>query len=81
MDTKNIGMASIFLGAGRLKKEDIIDPQVGIEMNTRLGDFVKKGQPLAILYYSKKSSLKKAEEFFIKAIGFSDSFKEAPKTY
>ena len=78
MDTKNIGMASLFLGAGRLEKNDIIDHQVGIEMNIRLGDFVKKGHPLAILYYSKKSSLKKAEEFFIKSIGFSETFKKPP---
>ena len=79
MDTKSIGMASIFLEAGRLKKEDIIDHQVGIEMNVRLGDYVKKGHPLAILYYSKENLLKKSEEFFIKAIGFSKSFVKPPK--
>ena len=79
MDTKNIGMSSIFLGAGRLKKEDSIDHEVGIEMNIRLGDFMKKGHPLAILYYSKKSDLKKSEEFFIQSIGFSDSYSKPPQ--
>ena len=79
MDTKNIGMSSLLLGAGRLEKKDSIDHQVGIEMNVRLGDYVKKGEPLAILYYSKKSNLKKSEEFFIKSIGFSKSFKKPPK--
>ncbi len=80
MNTTNIGMASVLLGAGRLQKEDVINHNVGIEMNVRLGDYVKKGHPLAIFYYSKKSSLKEAEEFFIQAIGFSKSSpKEIPK--
>ena len=77
MKTDDIGMASIFLGGGRQKAGDVIDHQVGIEMNVRLGSAIKKGEPLAIFYYSKQSDLKKAEEFFIQAIHFS---KEKPKT-
>ena len=78
MKTDDIGMASIFLGAGRQKADDMIDPYVGIEMNARLGSAVKKGDPLAVFYYSKKSDLKKAEEFFIQAIRFSRSKTESP---
>lgn len=79
MDTDSIGMSSIFLGSGRLAKEDEIDHQVGIEMNVRIGDLVKKGEPLAILYYNKKSDLKKSEEVFLKAIHFSKTPVKPPK--
>ena len=79
MKTDNIGMASIFLGGGRQKADDVIDHQVGIEMNIRLGSAVKKGDPLAIFYYSKKSDLKKGEEFFIQAIRFSEEKPSLPR--
>ncbi len=79
METKKIGMSSIFLGAGRLQKEDVINPHVGIEMNVRLGDFIKKGEPLAILYYSSESNLDEAKKFFIQAISFSEKPVTPPK--
>ena len=79
MDTKDIGMASILLGAGKQTKDDVINHDVGIEMTVRLGDAVKAGDPLAIFYYSKDSSdLKKGQEFFIQAIRFSDKKVKTP---
>lgn len=50
MDTARIGQAIIELGGGRRRKEDIIDPSVGIKMLVRLGDHVAAGQPLACVY-------------------------------
>lgn len=38
------------LGAGRQRKEDSIDPQVGVLILAEVGDYIKKGQPLAKLY-------------------------------
>ncbi|MCF0227697.1 MAG: thymidine phosphorylase [Malacoplasma sp.] len=49
---KEIGMISCFLGAGRIKKEDIVDPQAGIYLNRAYNDYVKKGETLATLYSS-----------------------------
>jgi len=45
-----VGLASVELGAGRLKKEDEIDPGVGIWILKRVGDPVTKGESLATLY-------------------------------
>lgn len=53
ISTKEIGMISFFLGAGRLKKEDSIDYQAGIKLNKTINDYVKKGDILATLYSSK----------------------------
>jgi len=36
-------MAAIELGAGRLKKEDVIDHKAGIIFYPKIGEFIKKG--------------------------------------
>jgi pyrimidine-nucleoside phosphorylase len=46
-----IGIAALLLGAGRRRKEDAIDPAVGIEIACRIGDRVEAGQPLAFLLH------------------------------
>ncbi len=50
MDTEELGKAAQVLGAGRERKEDPIDPAVGIVMNVRVGDSVSKDTPLCMLY-------------------------------
>ncbi len=50
MDTTALGEASQRLGAGRLTKDDVIDPAVGFVMQVELGDRVETGQPLAVLH-------------------------------
>src|SRR5271163_681634 len=42
---EQFGIALAILGGGREKKEDQIDPAVGLEFRCRIGDRVKKGQP------------------------------------
>ena len=48
-----IGIAAMQLGAGREKKEDIIDTSAGIVLNKKVGDKVEKGEVLATLYTDK----------------------------
>ena len=55
MDTESVGIASVMLGAGRSKKDDVIDPSAGILLKKKYGDSVKKGEALAVLYASKES--------------------------
>lgn len=50
MDTTAIGYIAQSMGAGRVKKTDIIDPAVGLVMDVRIGDKVEAGQPLATLH-------------------------------
>jgi pyrimidine-nucleoside phosphorylase len=47
-----IGIAALVLGAGRRRKEDDVDPAVGIEMACQIGDAIEVGQPLAYLLHS-----------------------------
>ncbi|MGA7097645.1 MAG: thymidine phosphorylase [Acidimicrobiia bacterium] len=53
-DALAVGMAAAFLGAGRTRQEDIIDPGVGIMIHAKIGDEVSAGQPLATVRYSEE---------------------------
>ena len=46
------GLTALKLGAGRQTKESDIDPTAGIVFNRTVGDFVSKGERLAVLYSS-----------------------------
>jgi pyrimidine-nucleoside phosphorylase len=50
IDTLEVGLASKILGAGRKTKDDLIDYSAGIYLKKKIGDKVKAGDPLAILY-------------------------------
>lgn len=47
---KNIGQAVVNLGGGRLKKEDTIDYDVGIEVLKKVGDKVSNGETIMYIY-------------------------------
>lgn len=57
MDNYQIGMAALELGAGRLTKDDKIDPKAGIVFNFKIGDFINKNDVVAELYTDKKSAI------------------------
>jgi pyrimidine-nucleoside phosphorylase len=73
LNTYQIGMASLELGAGRRKKDDIIDPKAGIVFYKKNGDQVKKGEAVCELYSDSKSKIKLAEEIIIDSINTSKS--------
>lgn len=57
IDNYQIGMAALELGAGRLTKDDKIDPKAGIVFNFKIGDFINKNDVVAELYTDKKSAI------------------------
>lgn len=82
MNAEEIGISSVVLGAGREKKDDIIDMTAGIILNKKTGDIIKKGDIIATLYTNNETSLKSAKEKFISAIEFSNEKpKEIPLIY
>ena len=50
LNAERVGKISVNLGAGRVKKEDCIDKSVGIVLNKKISDKVKKGDILAFIY-------------------------------
>ncbi|WP_407268768.1 pyrimidine-nucleoside phosphorylase [Radiobacillus sp. PE A8.2] len=57
IDAEAIGIAAMFLGAGRAAKDDQINYGVGITLHKKIGDNVKAGEALATLHYDQKNSL------------------------
>jgi len=57
---EDIGVASNMIGAGRDKKEDAIDPAVGIILEVKVGEKVDAGSILCRLYYTKEDRVEEA---------------------
>jgi pyrimidine-nucleoside phosphorylase len=57
---EQLGVACVVLGGGREKKEDKIDPAVGLEFHKRIGDAVERGEPLCTLHYNSDARLAEA---------------------
>ncbi len=68
MQTEEIGMASLLLGAGRETKESRIDLTAGIRMCVKLGDCVSKGDVLAVLFAGDESKATAARARLLPAI-------------
>jgi pyrimidine-nucleoside phosphorylase/thymidine phosphorylase len=51
-DALDIGRAAVLLGAGRQRKEDPVDPSVGITLHAKLGAAVEAGSLLATVAYN-----------------------------
>jgi thymidine phosphorylase len=79
MNTYQIGMASLELGAGRHTKDDIIDPKAGIILYKKIGDSVVKGEVICELYSDSKNKIKSAEQIMIEALKFSKRKPQIPK--
>lgn len=68
IETDQLGMSALLLGAGRTKKTDCIDPAVGIWMHKRLGDRVEQGESLATFYVNSKDKFEQARDRFLSGI-------------
>jgi pyrimidine-nucleoside phosphorylase len=56
----DFGIALAMLGGGREKKEDQIEPGVGLEFHKRIGDRVTAGETLVTIYYNADAKLAEA---------------------
>lgn len=62
IQVENLGKISCFLGAGRIKKEDKIDHEVGIVINKKVGDYINKDEIIAYVYANDLKLGNKATE-------------------
>jgi pyrimidine-nucleoside phosphorylase len=59
---EDIGRASQMMGAGRARKEDAIDPAVGVILEVKAGEKVEAGSVLCRLYYTGEENLDEAAD-------------------
>ena len=79
VDNYEIGMSALQLGAGRLTKDDIIEPKAGIIFNPKIGDRVKKGDVIATLFTDRKKEIDSVKARVENALKFSNKKVEKPK--
>ncbi len=62
MQCEQIGTACVILGGGRERKEDAVDPSVGIILHKKVGDQVATGEPLATIHYNAEPRAQRARQ-------------------
>ena len=68
-----VGETAVDLGAGRAKKDDIIDLGVGILVHIKVGDKVKNGDPLFTILAKNNTAAEAAAKRLAAAVGWSDA--------
>ncbi|MCD6595784.1 thymidine phosphorylase [bacterium] len=78
-DTLGIGMLGVEMGAGRTRIDDIIDPRVGFRFLAKTGDYVRKGEPVAIVFGSDIDQTINSVQKIAESIKYSAEPVEKPK--
>jgi pyrimidine-nucleoside phosphorylase len=81
INTENAGLAARSLGAGRIKKDDIIDYNCGLYIEKTAGDYVEKGEQIIRIYKGNKD-INKAVKLLDESFSYSDKeVKKNPVIY
>ncbi len=68
-----VGMAAVALGAGRTKKGEPIDPAVGILVHRKVGDPVRRGEPLFTVHANAEERLAEAQAWLSRAVRIQEA--------
>ena len=78
MDTTALGLAAQAMGAGRIRKTDVLDYSVGFVLPVRIGDEVRPEDELCTLFAKSEADAEAAEKAIRAAIRFSNAPVERP---
>ncbi len=73
LQCEQIGTACVILGGGRERKEDSVDPSVGIVLHKKVGDCVDAGEPLATIHYNAEAKAQRAREIIEQSCSIDDT--------
>jgi pyrimidine-nucleoside phosphorylase len=73
IDTFGLGMAALELGAGRMKKEDKIEPKAGIIFYPKIGDQLKRGDLIAEIHCESAKKIDLVSKNLFNVIEFSNT--------
>jgi pyrimidine-nucleoside phosphorylase len=73
MQCEQIGTACVILGGGRERKEDSVDPAVGIVLHKKVGDRVAAGEPLATVHYNDEGRAERARQMISESCQIADT--------
>ncbi|MBR6953874.1 MAG: thymidine phosphorylase [Clostridia bacterium] len=73
MDTTALGLAAQAMGAGRIRKTDVLDYAVGFILPVRIGDHVTPDTPLCTLFARSEAEAETAEAAIRRAITIGET--------
>jgi len=76
---EQVGVAGIVLGGGRARKEDAVDPAVGILLRKKVGEMVAAGESWCTVYYNSAARLPEAQALLEKACSITPDAPAAPR--
>lgn len=79
IESDRVGISAMKLGGGRETKESKIDLSVGILINKKVGDSVKKGEKIATLYANDNAKLEAALSELEQSYSYSQTPVERPE--
>jgi pyrimidine-nucleoside phosphorylase len=79
MQTEDVGTACVVLGGGRERKEDSVDPAVGIWLHKKVSDPVAVGETLCTIYYNDDARMGRAKKLLRGSYVIGDSIPPAKK--
>lgn len=79
IDTAACGIASVLLGAGRSRIEDVLDYSAGIILRKKYGEIVEKGDIIAVLHASDQQLFANAADKILHAYTIGDTPVEEKK--
>jgi pyrimidine-nucleoside phosphorylase/thymidine phosphorylase len=72
LQCEQVGTACVILGGGRERKEDSVDPAVGIVLHKKVGDAVSAGEPLATIRSNAEERLARAQQLLVESYQITD---------
>jgi pyrimidine-nucleoside phosphorylase len=76
---EQVGTASVVLGGGREKKEDSVDPAVGLVLHKKVGDAVTEGESICTIHYNSDARLNEAISLLEGAYRIANSARFVPQ--
>ena len=78
VEAEEIGLASVGLGAGRLRKGDPVDAAVGIVVHSKIGDRLEAGAPIGEVHARDRGAATEATRRVLAAMDVADGPAQPP---
>ena len=78
IDARLVGRAAVSLGAGRIKKEDVVDPLAGIILRVSAGSSVRAGDVIARVVATTSTRFEKADNMLKNAFSYGSNVEVLP---
>jgi len=73
IECEAVGSACVVLGGGREKKEDSVDPGVGIVLHKKVGDAIRADESICTVHYNADALGERAKDMLLRSYHIADA--------